>query len=236
MIDVAEYKRHPPKPGMTYLREPSAFDMQDPIIVRLMQPADLDTLQSICRRAYSENFGHHWQEEGLSEYLEKVFGTNILTAELADPHIRFYVAFREHGSDSAEAPAATQGPATQESLAVGLRAGEPVAFMKLNLYSNLPGAPPEKGIELDKLYILPDCKGQKIGARMMDLAFGVAEMTGKDDFWLAVIDTNAPAITFYEKYGFRFHSTTRVGYPQFREELKGMWRMHAHIKKVAARL
>jgi len=78
MIDVAEYKRHPPKPGMTYLREPSAFDMQDPIIVRLMQPADLDTLQSICRRAYSENFGHHWQEEGLSEYLEKVFGTNIL--------------------------------------------------------------------------------------------------------------------------------------------------------------
>ncbi len=108
--------------------------------------------------------------------------------------------------------------------------------MKLNLNSNLPGAPPEKGIELDKLYILPDCKSQKIGARMMDLAFRVAEIAGKDDFWLAVIDTNTPAIAFYAKYGFRFHSTTRVSYPKFREELKGMWRMRADIKKVADRL
>ena len=197
--------------------------MQDPIVIRLMQPADLDTLQSICRSAYSENFGHHWQEDGLFEYLEKVFGTSTLAAELADPHIRFYVAFRQRG------PLAPAEPAE-------CRAAEPVAFMKLNLYSNLPGAPQEKGIELDKLYILPDCKGQKIGAQLMDLAFRLAETTGKDDFWLAVIDTNAPAIAFYEKYGFRFHSTTRVGYPQFREELKGMWRMHADVKKVAAGL
>ena len=180
------------------------------ITIRLMQPADLDMLQTICRSAYSENFGHHWQKDGLPEYLEKVFGAGTLAAELADPHIRFYVAFRA--------------------------AVEPVAFMKLNLHSNLPGAPPEKGIELDKLYILPDCKGQRIGARMMDLAFRVAETADKEDFWLAVIDTNTPAIAFYEKYGFRFHSTTRVSYPKFREELKGMWRMRAEIKKVAAAL
>jgi ribosomal protein S18 acetylase RimI-like enzyme len=183
--------------------------MQDPITIRLMQPADLDTLQSICWSAYSENFGHHWIEGGLADYLDKVFAASILAAELDDPRIRFYVASRET---------------------------EPVAFMKLNLYSNLPGAAPEKGIELDKLYILPDCKGQKIGARMMDLAFRVAETAGKEDFWLAVIDTNAPAIAFYQKYGFHFHSTTRVSYPKFREELKGMWRMHAKIKKVAAGL
>ena len=184
--------------------------MESPINIRLMQPADLDILQSICRSAYSENFGHHWEEDGLSEYLEKVFGADILAAQLADPDICYYVAFRT--------------------------AVEPVAFMKLNLHSNLPGAPPEKGIELDKLYILPQCKGQHVGARMMDLAFRVAETAGKEDFWLAVIDTNAPAIAFYEKYGFRFHSTTRVSYPKFREELKGMWRMHAKIKKVAAGL
>jgi diamine N-acetyltransferase len=193
--------------------------MEFAIIIRLMQPADLTTLQSICRSAYTENFGHHWQEGGLSEYLEKVFGGDVLAGELADPQIRFYVAFREHG------PAAVQP-----------HEAEPVAFMKLNLDSNLPGAPPEKGIELDKLYILPQCKGRHVGARMMDLAFRVAETAGKEDFWLAVIETNAPAIAFYEKYGFRFHSTTRVSYPKFREELKGMWRMHAEIKKVPAGL
>ena len=192
--------------------------MSNAITIRLMQPADLDTLQFICRAAYSENFGHHWTDGGLTEYLEKVFAADTMAKELADPTIQYYVAFRE-----------------TKPAAVGQTA-EPVAFMKLKLCSNLPGAPPEKGIELDKLYILPDCKGQKIGARMMDLAFRVAEMTGKDDFWLAVIDTNTPAIAFYGKYGFRFHSTTRVSYPKFREELKGMWRMRADIKKVAAGL
>jgi diamine N-acetyltransferase len=197
--------------------------MQDPIVIRLMQPADLDTLQSICRSAYSQNFGHHWQEGGLAEYLEKVFGTDILAEELADPHLCFYVAFREQG------PVA--GSAGGEP-----RAAEPVAFMKLNLYPNLPGAMVEKGIELEKLYILPQCKGQNIGGRLMDLAFRVAESAGKDSFWLAVIDSNTAAIAFYEKYGFRFHSTTRVSYPKFREELKGMWRMRAQIKKVAAGL
>src|ERR1700722_11699655 len=69
--------------------------MEYAIIIRLMQPADLNVLQLICRSAYSENFGHHWQEDGLSDYLEKVFGSDVLAAELADPDIRFYVAFRE---------------------------------------------------------------------------------------------------------------------------------------------
>jgi diamine N-acetyltransferase len=198
--------------------------MQDPIVIRLMQPADLDTLQSICKSAYSQNFGHHWQEGGLAEYLEKVFGGGALAAELADPHLRYYVAFRE------------QGPFAGGAAGSDARAAEPVAFMKLNLSPNLPGALAEKGIELDKLYILPQCKGQHIGGRLMDLAFRVAETAGKDSFWLAVIDTNTAAISFYEKYGFRFHSTTRVSYPKFREELKGMWRMCAQIKKVAAGL
>jgi diamine N-acetyltransferase len=219
--------------------------MQDPIVIRLMQPADLDTLQSICRSAYSQNFGHHWQEGGLADYLEKVFGDGALAAELADPHIRYYVAFRQQGPVAGGSAGGEPGPVGIEPGAIGgesgsaggeSRAAEPVAFMKLNLAPNLPGDLPENSIELDKLYILPQCKGQHLGSRLMDLAFLVGETAGKDSFWLAVIDTNTAAIAFYEKYGFRFHSTTRVAYPKFREELKGMWRMRAQIKKVAAGL
>lgn len=174
-----------------------------------MQPADLDILHTICREAYSRNFHHHWTGDGLAGYLEKVFGRDILKAELADPLIRYYVAFREQ---------------------------EPLAFMKLNLSSNLPGKPPEQGLELDKLYILPECKGLKIGGSMVDLALDLARELGKAVCWLVVLDANTPAIAFYEKYGFRFHSTTRVPYPWFREELKGMWRMQVEIKKVTENL
>ncbi len=67
------------------------------ITIRLMQPADLNTLQFICRAAYSENFGHHWTDGGLTAYLEKVFAADRMAKELADPNIQYYVAFRETG-------------------------------------------------------------------------------------------------------------------------------------------
>ena len=173
------------------------------MMIRLMQETDLDLLYTIAREAYSRNFHDHWTGDGLAGYLEKVFGWELLQSELSDPHIRYFVAFLDE---------------------------RPVAFMKLNLDSNLPGEPPEKGLELDKLYILPDCKGSGIGGTMVDLVFQLAREKGKTTCWLAVLDANTPAIAFYEKYGFRFHSTTRVPYPLFREELRGMWRM---VKKLS---
>ncbi|HLZ89812.1 MAG TPA: GNAT family N-acetyltransferase [Puia sp.] len=178
--------------------------MQDSVTIRLMRPSDLDTLGFICRESYSQNFGHHWEPGGLEEYLEKVFGAEILSKELQDNDIQYYVAYHE---------------------------ATPIAFMKLHFRSNLPGLEPEKGIELDKLYILPAYKGLTIGRRMMSLALGLATAANKEICWLIVIDTNRDAITFYEKYGFRFHSAGRVPYPRFREELKGMWRMGLEIKK-----
>lgn len=171
--------------------------------IRLMQESDLDLLHTIAREAYSQNFHDHWTGDGLAGYLEKVFGRELLKSELADPRMRYYVAFIDE---------------------------RPVAFLKLNLYSNLPGEPPEKGLELDKLYILPDCKGSGIGGAMVDLVFQVAREEDKTTCWLAVLDANTPAIAFYEKQGFRFHSTTRVTYPLFKEELRGMWRM---VKKLS---
>jgi ribosomal protein S18 acetylase RimI-like enzyme len=178
--------------------------MQDSVSIRLMRPADLETLVLICREAYSQNFHHHWEAGGLEEYLEEVFGRDILAQELHNTDIQYYVAFE---GDS------------------------PIAFMKLHFQSNLPGLPSEKGIELDKLYILPAYKGLKTGHRLLNLAFRLAEAAEKEMFWLVVIDTNLDAIAFYQKYGFRILGADRVSYPKFREELKGMWRMGAEIKK-----
>ncbi|MEO8765652.1 MAG: GNAT family N-acetyltransferase [Ginsengibacter sp.] len=79
---------------------------------------------------------------------------------------------------------------------------EPVAFMKLNLSSNLPGLDVEKGMKLDKIYILRHFKGLRIGKRLLDVAFEIALQQKKEICWLAVIDTNREAISFYEKAGF----------------------------------
>ena len=101
--------------------------------------------------------------------------------------------------------------------------------MKLNLFLNLPGLDINKGLELDKIYILPKFKGMKIGKKLLGLAFGIAKNFKRQTLWLAVIDTNIEAISFYEKSGFKFHSKTFLEYPKFKEELKGMWRMYIEV-------
>ena len=98
------------------------------IDIQLMQPENLQLLHAICCDAYSQNFAHHWEEGGLENYLGDVFGIEKLRTELLNNGIQYYVAFVEE---------------------------QPVAFMKLNLASNLPGLATEEGIELDKVYLLP---------------------------------------------------------------------------------
>jgi diamine N-acetyltransferase len=174
------------------------------IEIQKMKLSDLTTLHKVCCEIYSQNFFGHWDEGGLEQYLNKVFGVDTLEVELADKSIQYHMAFIQQ---------------------------EPVAFMKINLFSNLPGLDMEKGIELDKIYILPQLKGMKIGKRLLDVAFDIAGSAKKEIFWLSVIDTNIEAISFYEKAGFKFHSKTELSYPKFKEELRGMWRMYFEMPK-----
>jgi ribosomal protein S18 acetylase RimI-like enzyme len=173
--------------------------MTPAIDIRQMNLSDLIILHNLCCEIYSQNFYSHWNEGGLEQYLDKVFGVDTLEVELSGKNIQYHVAFIKQ---------------------------EPVAFMKINLFSNLPGLDMEKGLELDKIYILPEFKGMKIGKRMLDMAFDISISNKKEICWLTVIDTNREAISFYEKTGFRFHSKTHLDYPKFKEELKGMWRMY----------
>ncbi|HEV8081772.1 MAG TPA: GNAT family N-acetyltransferase [Chitinophagaceae bacterium] len=178
--------------------------MTTSIETRLMHPHDLVCLHKICCEAYSQNFYQHWEPAGLENYLENVFGINVLKNELDCTEIRYHVAIIKH---------------------------EPVAFMKLNLSSNLPNHNPEAGIELEKIYILPQFKRKKIGKKLLDLAFEIAGINNKEILWLAVIDTNIEAIAFYERAGFTFHNKTHVNCPKFKQELKGMWRMYFDLSK-----
>jgi len=177
-------------------------NMKPDIDIQQMKTDDLTTLHKICCEAYSQNFYTHWDDGGLENYMSNVFGIDTLKTELADDNIQYYVAFINH---------------------------EPVAFMKINLFSNLPELDMEKGMELDKVYILPQFKGMKIGRKLLDIAFDIAKTNKREICWLSVIDTNKEAITFYEKIGFQYHSKTQLAYPKFKEELRGMWRMYLEL-------
>ena len=181
--------------------------MTPAIDITQMGLSDVAILHKVCGDLYSQNFHNHWDEGGLEKYIDKVFGVEILNTELSGNNIQYYIALADQ---------------------------RPVGFMKLNLFSNLPGMDMKKGMELEKMYILPARKRMKIGTRLLDVAFDVAKSNHTEIFWLSVIDRNPEAISFYEKAGFKFHSKIRVDYPKFREELKGMWRMYLEVPRVKA--
>ncbi|MBO9634509.1 MAG: GNAT family N-acetyltransferase [Chitinophagaceae bacterium] len=172
--------------------------MYQAISIRQMTVNDAVLLNSVCIQTYSLNFSHHWEEGGLEGYVEDVFGHDMLLEELQDSDILYYVAFINE---------------------------EPVAFMKLVRSPEIAAVKMTEDIELDKLYVLPDRKGMQIGRKLMDFAFELAARENRQRCWLVVLESNTPAISFYERLGFRFYSRLSIHYPLFKEERRPALRM-----------
>ncbi len=165
-------------------------------------PTKLRELQEISQIAYSTNFGHHWDGNGLEIYLQDQFNEERLRRELEDPDIGYYFVEDE---------------------------GKIVGFAKMKWTSALPGSTADSCCELEKIYMLPAEKGKGLGRYTMEELMNQAKMKGKTIFFLCVIDTNTAAMAFYQKLGFDFHSKTRLEAPLFKEELKGMHRMYKEL-------
>ncbi|PYF74057.1 GNAT family N-acetyltransferase [Pedobacter nutrimenti] len=164
--------------------------------------AEVNELQYICRQAYAQNFGHHWNENGLELYLEAEFGTEVLSANLKNDVFEYYF-IQVNGTS--------------------------IGFIQLNHRINLPGEEAVRATELKKIYILPQHKGGGTGSHMIQQVIGMARSKKNTVLFLYVIDQNFNAIAFYEKVGFRFHSKTRVDVPFFKDELRGMHCMYIEI-------
>lgn len=163
---------------------------------------NLQELQQISQIAYSQNFGHHWEGNGLALYLEEQFNNRRLSAELADPGIGYYFIEDE---------------------------GDTVGFVKIRWQSPLPGEVETQCCEIEKIYLLPDQKGKGLGRFAVEYLQQVAIDKGKTILFFCVIDTNTAAMAFYQRLGFDFHSKTSLDAPLFKEELRGMHRMYKRL-------
>lgn len=116
---------------------------------------------------------------------DKEFSKERLASDLADKNAKYY--FIEH-----------------ELKVVG--------FIKIRNYS-ITDSSIENSVELEKIYVLPKCKGMGIGKLALNEIIKRNEERGKKNLFLSVIDTNINATAFYEKLGFKFHSKTTLDIP-----------------------
>ena len=159
---------------------------------------DRSSFQEIARAAYYQNYFDHWNTKaGVDQYIEEQFGTARLQIELVDPKIEYnFIEYKD----------------------------EVVGFTKLNL--NPKGIDLPSGLcEIEKIYLLPKFIGKGIAKQALSSVLHHAKAAGKTAVYLYVIDTNTNAIAFYRSFGFKMESKTQFKAPDFKEELRGLFKM-----------
>jgi diamine N-acetyltransferase len=136
---------------------------------------DIDELQNIGRQTFSETFAAGNTEENLAKYLEEGFSPERLSAELCDSNSDFY--FAEQGNDV-------------------------IGYLKLNFGQSQTELKDEKALEIERIYVLKEFHGKKVGQLLYEKAMQIAKQKNADYVWLGVWEENPRAIAFYKKNGF----------------------------------
>lgn len=146
------------------------------ISIRKATQADSATIALLARITFREAFGTIWTDETvLKNYLAATFSVSKIQSSIQKTNNVFWIAFIDD---------------------------LPVAYAKVKKYCPYESLSDPKPAQLQKIYVLNDFIGNKIGEKMLSEL--VAEIEGNKikTLWLAVWDGNDKAIRFYERHGF----------------------------------
>ncbi len=145
------------------------------ILLRKVTLNDIDQLQKIGRQTFFETFAESNTEENMEEYLNNGFSAEKLHSELSNTNSEFYFAL-------------------EEDTVIG--------YLKLNFGESQTELKDNKALEIERIYVLKEFHGKKIGQLLYDKAIQVATERKSDYVWLGVWEENPRAIAFYKKNGF----------------------------------
>lgn len=136
---------------------------------------DIETLQKISRQTFTETFGSQNTAEDLAKFLNEEYDFDKLKAEVENPESFYYFCYFED---------------------------ELAGYLKLNIGLAQTEADYPEALEIQRIYVLREYQGQKIGLAMMQHALAVAKKLKKPQVWLGVWENNFKAQAFYQKFGF----------------------------------
>ena len=147
----------------------------DNLEIKKVTIKDIDQLQKIGRQTFQESFSESNTEENLKTYLDKGFSTEKMTVELHDKNSVFYFVTRDNNV---------------------------IGYLKLNFGASQTELKDHKALEIERIYVLNEFQGKKVGQILYDKAIEVARQKNVDYVWLGVWEKNKRAISFYQKNGF----------------------------------
>jgi organic hydroperoxide reductase OsmC/OhrA/ribosomal protein S18 acetylase RimI-like enzyme len=141
----------------------------------LAEPDDAALLAQLGRTTFEEAFAAQNDPDNLAEYMQTAFQTTQITQEFDEPDAHFCLAYADH---------------------------VPVSYAKWRANDEPAALQGFKNLELQRIYVLAQYQGLKIGKALLDTALAHARQQHYDYMWLGVWEHNAKAIQFYQRAGF----------------------------------
>lgn len=142
--------------------------------------ADIEQIKNISEKTFIETFAEENTEEDMKNYLEENLSYEKLESEISNSGSQFYIV--EDGKEAA-------------------------GYMKVNFDIAQTESGHNNSLEVQRIYILQEYKGRKIGTKLIEKAMEIGKANNLDYIWLGVWEHNTNAIRFYEKQGFEKFDT-----------------------------
>jgi ribosomal protein S18 acetylase RimI-like enzyme len=137
--------------------------------------SNIAALQQIGRQTFAETFAESNTAENMAKYLEEAYSHEKLSTELNNPNSFFYFALLDE---------------------------KVIGYLKLNMGASQTELKDNDALEIERIYILKDFHGKKVGQLLFDKAIQVAKEQQVSYVWLGVWENNKRALQFYTKNGF----------------------------------
>ena len=141
---------------------------------------DIDVLQSLAIRTYTDAFAHKNKPGVLERYVEHAFAKAHLEKQLLTSDSLWY--FLKHNDTI-------------------------VGYLKLNIGAAQTEFQDQNGLEIERIYIDTPYLNRGFGKKGIDFSISQAQKLKKNYIWLGVWEENPDAIRFYKKNGFKITGT-----------------------------
>ena len=136
---------------------------------------DHNSIVSIGKISVAEAHRESTTAENLNEYLDKNYNEEAIKEELNDPNNIYHIIYYN---------------------------GVPVGFSKIILNAKHPGIVPDNVTKLDRIYLLKEYYGLKLGLELLNFNIKFSMNNHQAGIWLFTWVGNTRAVTFYLKAGF----------------------------------
>jgi hypothetical protein len=163
--------------------------MKPSLDIRQANDGDASSIIELAQKTFVETYGETNKKENVELYMATMFSMDKICAEIRGDAERFYIAFNN---------------------------GTPVGFTKMRSDRHARGLDGKRAIEIERIYVLKDFQGLKVGKELLDKCKSVASEEDYKIIWLQVWQRNSKAVQFYQKGGFVIYETATF---QFGDEV-----------------